>query len=295
MNDKLKHTDKGTWIRRVIEDFIQSPENTLGNSTNDMVFDKPVVGYARGDDPIFEELKADIGPFYLSPKEVFEKVYPDAGVRPQELTVISWILPHIKQTKVDNRKEKAYPSERWARGKKFGVPVNMKLQNHLIKILGEAGHKAMAPCVPSHWSEKLSEKYGYASTWSERHTAYAAGLGTFGLCDGLITPAGKAMRCGSIVAQITIPPTKRPYKKHTEYCLFLTGGTCGLCMTRCPVGAITEKGHDKKKCRTYCDGICTEYVKANFNLEINVCGLCQTKVPCESRIPKRKTSRGSAT
>ncbi|MCX5811938.1 MAG: epoxyqueuosine reductase [Proteobacteria bacterium] len=295
MNDNLQHIDKGAWIRRIIEDFIQSPENTLGNSSNDRAFDKPIVGYASGDDPIFEELKADIGPFYLTPKEVFEKVYPDAGAQPEELTVISWILPHIKQTKMDNRREKTYPSERWARGKKFGVPVNMKLQNHLIKILGEVGCKAMAPCVPSHWSEQLSEKYGYASTWSERHAAYAAGLGTFGLCDGLITPVGKAMRCGSIVAQITIPPTKIPYKKHTEYCLFLTGGACGLCMTRCPVGAITEKGHDKKKCRTYCDGICTEYAKTHFDLEINVCGLCQTKVPCESGIPKRKTSRGKAT
>jgi NAD-dependent dihydropyrimidine dehydrogenase PreA subunit len=295
MNDKLRYTDKGEWIRRTIEDFIQSPENTLGNSANNRVFDKPIVGYARGDDPVFEELKADIGPFYLKPKEAFEKVYPDAGVQHEELTVISWILPHIKQTKMDNRKEKVYPSERWARGKKFGVPVNIKLQNHLIKTLREAGYKAMAPCAPPHWSEEQSEKYGCSSTWSERHAAYAAGLGTFGLCGGLITPVGKAMRCGSIVAQISIPTTKRPYKKHTEYCLFLTGGTCGLCMTRCPAGAITEKGHDKEKCRTYVDGTCTEYVKTNFNLEINVCGLCQTKVPCESGIPNRKTRCGSKT
>ena len=39
----------------------------------------------------------------------------------------------------------------------------------------------------------MSEKYAYASTWSERHAAYAAGLGTFGLSDGLITAAGQGM------------------------------------------------------------------------------------------------------
>ena len=287
--NNAQYTDKGAWIRGLIEDFIESSENTLGNSANDKAFAAPIVGYTRGDDPIFEEFKRDIGAFYLTPLEAFEKVYSGSGVRPDELTVISWVLPHIKQTKMDNRKEKIYPSERWARGKKFGILVNVKLQNHLIKTLEEAGHKAMAPCDPSHWSEHMSEKYGRSSTWSERHAAYAAGLGTFGLCDGLITSVGKAMRCGSIVAQIPVPLTKRPYERHTEYCLFLSEGACGMCMARCPVGAITDKGHDKEKCRAHCDGISTEYAKTHFNIDINVCGLCQTKVPCESGIPRGKS------
>jgi len=44
------------------------------------------------------------------------------------------------------------------------------------------------------FKRETSEKYGYASSWSERHIAYVAGLGTFGFCDDLITPVGKAMR-----------------------------------------------------------------------------------------------------
>jgi epoxyqueuosine reductase len=281
-------TDNGKWVRRLIEEFIKSSENTLGNGANDKAFGVPIVGYARGDDPIFEEFKTDVGDFYLTPLEVFEKVYPGSAARSDQLTIISWILPHIEKTKVDNRKENAYPSERWARGKKFGHLVNIRLQNYLVKKLKEAGYRAMVPCSPPHWSERISEKYGYASTWSERHAAFAAGLGTFGLCDGLITPVGKAMRCGSVVVEITIPPTERSYKNHAQYCLFLTEGRCGLCMTRCPVGAITEKGHDKEKCKAYVDGICTEYSKDHFDLDVNVCGLCQTRVPCESRIPKRE-------
>jgi epoxyqueuosine reductase len=289
MNTTLKSIEKETLVKGMIEDFIQSPDNTLGNSANDKVFDKPLVGFAGGDDPIFEELKKDIGSFYMTPIEAFQKAYPDSKLKSDELTVISWILPHIKKTKMDNRKGTTYPSERWARGKKFGVLVNIKLQKHLIARLEEAGVKAMTPCSPPYWHEQVSAKYSYASTWSERHAAYAAGLGTFGLCDGLITPAGKAMRCGSIVAQIKIPHTVRPYKNHNEYCLFLSEGTCGVCMKRCPAGAITVKGHDKEKCKAHVDGICAEYAKTNFNLDINVCGLCQTKVPCESGIPKKKT------
>jgi len=281
--------EKAAWIRETIEHFLESPENTLGNSTNDKAFEKPIVGFARGDDPIFEQFKTDVGSFYLTPLESFEQVYPGSGAKAEELTVISWILPHTRQTKTSNRKEKAYPSERWARGKKFGELVNIKLRNHLVKVLGNAGYSALAPCLLPSWSMQTSEKFGYASTWSERHTAYAAGLGTFGLCDGLITRVGKAMRCGSIVARISIPPTQRLYSKHTEYCLFLTEGTCGQCIKRCPVGAITEKGHDKKRCGAHVNGICTEYAKGEYDLDINVCGLCQTGVPCQSAIPKRKT------
>ena len=93
------------------------------------------------------------------------------------------------------------------------------------------------------WERKESERFVFASNWSERHAAHAAGLGTFGLCDGLITPVGKAMRCGSVVARIKIPATPRPYKHHREYCLFFTKGTCGKCIKRCPAEAVTKEGH----------------------------------------------------
>ena len=71
---------------------------------------------------------------------------------------------------------------------------------------------------------EIRRGYVFASLLSERHAAYAAGLGTFGLCDGLITPKGKAMRCGSVVARIQIAATPRPYEDHHAYCLFYAKG-----------------------------------------------------------------------
>lgn len=288
MINEVNFPDDGEWIRNSIVEFFGSSANTSENSANDRLFDVPIVGFASGDDSIFDEFKSDIGSFYLTPLEVFKKYYPQSSVQANELTVISWVMPHIQQTKLDNRNETIHPSERWARGKRFGIPFSIKLQKHLIEILKEKGHTAISPCAPLHWSEQRSEKYGHSSTWSERHTAYAAGLGTFGLCDGLITKVGKAMRCGSIVAQIKIPLTPRPYSNHTAYCLFFLTGSCDACMKRCPAGAITKNGHDKEKCRKYCDGVCADHTKKMYDLEIDTCGLCQTNVPCESGIPVKE-------
>ena len=96
------------------------------------------------------------------------------------------------------------------------------------------------------------------------------------------------MRTGSVVAEIRIDPTKRPYSDHHEYCLFYSKGICGKCIPRCPVGALSETGHDKVKCFAHLKPVSSDYVKEKFGFEGYGCGLCQTGVPCESRIPKRK-------
>jgi epoxyqueuosine reductase len=277
------------WIEEIIRDFIDhSSENTLKNKGNDRAFETPLVGFSQGDDPLYEAYKDHVGPFYLTPWEIFSVTLRLFDVRPEELTVISWILPQSKQTKADNRKEKFYPSERWARARIFGEEVNEKLRKHVVACLGEKGYQAVAPSLTPQFSMRISPKYGFASTWSERHAAYAAGLGTFGLCDGLITPVGKAMRTGSVVARIQIPSTPRPYTDHHEYCLFFTDGICKKCISRCPVGAITEAGKDKPTCFRHLFPVTKDYVTSTYKFEGYGCGLCQTGVPCESKIPTRE-------
>jgi len=53
----------------------------------------------------------------MTPVEIFERSFPGREVRAEGLTVISWVLPHTRLTKNDNRKETTLPSERWARAK----------------------------------------------------------------------------------------------------------------------------------------------------------------------------------
>jgi len=137
-----------------------------------------------------------------------------------------------------------------------------------------------------HFRRLEDSPVGIASNWSERHVAHACGLGTFGLSDGLITPVGKAMRCGSVVTDMPLTPTPRSYKSHTEYCLFHSYGTCRECIERCPAGAITEAGHDKEICRKYAYGKIKETVGPTYGVVTTGCGLCQTGVACEGRIPE---------
>lgn len=284
-NEQMKEGLDGL-VRGLIMDFLLfSGENTLGGPFEEPAWDEPLVGFARGEDPLFEEFKEHVGPFHMTPSEVFENTFPGARVEPERLTVISWILPQTEATKRDNRIQKLYPSERWARARIFGEEVNEKLRRYLVSELGARGFRAVAPVLSPFFKRVDSERFVFASTWSERHVAFAAGLGTFGLCDGLITPKGKAVRIGSVVAEITIPSTSRPYEDHHQYCLFFTKGLCGKCMERCPVGAISPEGHDKIKCERHLRPTIRDYVKEHYGFDGYGCGLCQTAVPCEGKIP----------
>lgn len=274
------------WMESVISEFIAgSPENTLQNPANDKAFENPLIGFSRGDDPLWEASRTFVGSFHWTPQDIFTMTFSGRKVEPGDLSVISWILPQTEATKSDNRKQRSFPSERWARARIYGEEFNDKVRKHVLEILAGEGFEAVAPVLSPFWEMKKSEQFVYASTWSERHAAYIAGLGTFGLCDGLITSRGKALRVGSVVAGIRIPPTARPYEDHHAYCLFFTKGICGACIERCPVQAIGKNGHDKVRCYKYLKPATQNYVKSHYGFDGYGCGLCQTGVPCESKIP----------
>ena len=273
------------WIEDLIRDFIAaSPHNTMKNRTDEPAWDDVLVGFASGSDQIWQQYKEYVGAFHWTPWEVFNQHRPQESASAKELTVISWVLLQRELVRKANRRAKKYPAEEWARIRIYGEEFNAALRRHVAKSLEQVGHAAIAPMLVSNWTIVNSKRFSYASSWSERHAAHAAGLGTFGLCDGLITAKGKAMRVGSVVAKISIEPTPRPYSDHRAYCLYFDNGTCGKCIDRCPVRAITEAGHDKEKCRQHL-ARSREYVKKTYKFEGYGCGLCQVSVPCEAGIP----------
>ncbi len=291
MDKEEMSKDKGEWIRDIIRTFIaSSPKNTMEDNSGEAAWDDALVGFASGADPIWQQYKEYIGAFHWTPWEVFKQHCPGETAGPEELTVISWILPQRKIVRHANRRNSTYPAEPWARIRVYGEAFNVALRQHVAQRLTDAGHGAVPPMLVSNWTVVKSQRFSYASSWSERHAAHAAGLGTFGLCDGLITQRGKAMRAGSVIARIAIEPTARPYADHQAYCLYYAEGTCGKCIDRCPARAITEAGHDKEKCRMHLVRS-REYVRKTYKFEGYGCGLCQVGVPCETIIPVKSARK----
>ncbi|AFM26190.1 epoxyqueuosine reductase [Desulfomonile tiedjei] len=280
--------DARIWLTEIIEEYLKdSPDNSLKMEPDEKAWDAVLVGFSSGADPLYEAYKDLVSESHWTPLEAFSIGFPDVVVNPANLTVISWILPQREATRSDNRKETFYPSRRWVQARFPGEEFNNSLRRHLVNALSSRGIKSVAPILLPEWSRVKSARFVFSSKWSERHAAYAAGLGTFGLCDGLITSKGKAHRVGSVIADLSVPVTERPYDNHHAYCLFFYDGSCTACRKRCPVGAITETGHDKQKCREHVHETCGEYVRKSFGSDGHGCGLCQTGVPCESGIPKK--------
>ncbi len=273
------------WIEAVIREFWAEAPSARAPGSEEPLWDAPLVGFARGDDPLFGWLKDDIGPFFWTPLEAFRIAFPDRDPSPSDLTVISYVLPQTAATRQDQRREKEFPAERWAQSRHFGEQFNCELRLHLAARLTAAGYPAVAPERLPGFEYRRSDRRGIASNWSERHAAHIAGLGTFGLSDGLITARGKAVRLGSVVAAIDLPPTPRPYPDRQAWCLWFARGTCGACIGRCPVEAITFSGHDKDRCRQYILEVTAPYATAHFGTGATPCGLCQVGIPCEGRNP----------
>ena len=151
----------------------------------------------------------------------------------------------------------------------------------------------MAPQLAPGWRQLDDPVAGVASTWSERHAAYAAGLGNFSLNDALITERGIAHRLGSVIADLPLPPTPRTAPDYRHNCLYHRDGSCGACIRRCPVGALSTQGHDKTLCRAYVYGAVPEAVGERYGVSQTGCGLCQTGIPCEAMVPPGSKPAGA--
>jgi len=248
------------------------------------IFDEPLVGFANGDDHIFTEYKTVIAPTHLTPREALAKACSKSPEdMPAMLSVISWILPITEKTRKSNRSQRRVPSRLWSYTRWYGEKFNDALREHVVELLIKVGYLVVAPVTAPYFKTDTNEK-GQYSNWSERHIAYAAGLGTFSLSDGFITERGIAHRCGSVVTNLTLPESPRTATNPYSNCLFYVDASCKACVARCPAGAITEKGHDKIKCRAYARDNLNPILK-KYDVGVAGCGLCQTKVPCEARIP----------
>lgn len=249
------------------------------------IYEEPLLGFASADDGLFyNEFKREgvIHPDYLTPEQWL------SGAK----TVISFFLPFTEKVRESNRDMRDQPYEaglpqrcsaQWLHGRIEGQAFVSRLTGAIVDVLRDEGYEAVGPSVSERWAMLAP----FVSNWSERHAAYAAGLGTFGLSKGLITEKGMAGRFGSVITTAEFIPVVRPYSEPFEYC-----SMCGACMARCPAGAIDRSrgcalGKDQLVCGPYIESGTLPPHGPNKIVRYG-CGKCQVRVPCESGIPGRR-------
>jgi epoxyqueuosine reductase QueG len=273
----------------ILNDYLEHHSDGECDFAEGRSYGRALFGFASIDDPLFRDYKGIIGEEHLTPKEAFEQKF---GETLEAGTVISIALPVNAAVAKSNRGETSLPSKEWTLGRTFIDDVyKTKIGVFLCDTLTELGGRAFVPSHDGSFRVKLGART--FSTWSERHIAYAAGLGTFSINEALITEAGIAVRLLSAVTDLVLPPSPRPSTDYRANCLFCRNGTCGACMKRCPAHAITPGGHDKFLCYQWCYGPDAKALAVSRGAVAKNgagCGLCQTAVPCEYRNPVRAMS-----
>lgn len=237
------------------------------------MFETAIFGAASAEDPLMLEL--------CQPSTAGLVMDAPTAWLSTARTVISFFLPFTEAVRASNRVWDDRPSAAWKHARIEGQACLIALCGHLEAFLTEKGYTALTPAKdPRVWSDSWNDaEHGgmkrYRSNWSERHVAYVCGLGTFSRSKGLITALGVAGRFGSLITDLAVPETPRPYARREEYCT-----RCGACARHCPVHAITmEAGKDDALCSALLAQIRRE------NEPYYGCGKCQVGVPCEKRIP----------
>lgn len=254
----------------LIQDYVQKYQQQPEISTR---WGIPQVGFADARHPYIQNLKSIISPSHALPQEVL----PDAR------TVIVYFVPFTKELAKSNAAYGRLSSPEWALAYEQTNAMFNKLNPVIIDyIQTKGGHAAVSPEAATFDQKKL------ISNWSHRHFAYAAGLGTFGINNMLLTRKGCCGRFHSVVTSLPLL-TGAPLTE--ELCLSKKNGSCGVCVRHCPTGALTTEGYDRQKCysilrenaRVYTQfgSSYTDATGTAANSEgSEVCGKCVTASPC---------------
>lgn len=219
------------------------------------LWQNPVVKFADAANPLFQQLSTLVIEQHHVPQDYLK----------QATTVMSYFLPFVRSVGQSNREHEPC-STLWATAYLTANAMAAELNAFLVSMLREQG---VAACVPTD-AGMISEAVP-KSRWSQRHVAYIAGHGTFGLNNMLISDRGSVGRYFSIITCLKVEPDPLVQEQR---CLFKKYGTCKLCVQRCFTGALLEKSFDRFKCLEQCLKNDARYAGAD------VCGKCVVELPC---------------
>lgn len=238
---------------------------------------EPLVGFADALNPGFAALKKLVHPDHDMPRDIL----PDASI------VISYFVP-FSDNIVRSNGGAGLSSPEWAQAYEETNALFPALNSHLTAVLAGRGYKAAVSTAASAFDHEA-----LVSKWSQRHIAYLAGLGTFGLNNMLITEAGCCGRFGSVVTNLDLIPDA---PLETESCLYKRDGRCRACVRRCPTEALTAEGFNRQTCYAQCLKNAQVYTQfgSSYAAEAGgtpldsgseVCGKCLIGLPCSMKKP----------
>ena len=296
MKERLKEFLKGEFDKSELN---RLPERFGGGN----IFSHPLIGVAKGNDPIFFKYKEIVGSEHYTPLEMWlingQKQLPASS-----LNIVSIVYPFTAEIRNQSISplvldKIVLPTEIYSVARNYAKDFRNYIMKQTIQFLQHEGYNAI--------SGKLSEAYtlvtkkNFYSTWSENHVAFAAGLGTFGLHEGLITDLGCNVRLASVITDAPLLVTPRKSDEPYANCLYYAKATCRECAKNCPAKAITEKGYNKTKCNKYRNKVAREMVprikpllkaydrRVNWKYKAQNypvgCELCQFGVECMDKNP----------
>ena len=256
-------------IKKKITDEIINFVKDADNGRDSLkIWKTPLVGFADVRHPYIRNLRKFAGGNHQMPEEVLK----DGKI------IIAYFIPFSEYV-VTGNKSPGLASSQWAEAYEKTNAMFPKLNMHLIEFAERLGFEARQSSEAS-----VFYRDEIMSHWSFRHFAYAAGLGTFGINNMLITEAGCAGRVNAIVTNMNIEPDS---PQTEEACLYKRNGTCGLCIKACPSSALSAEGFDRKKCYDRClenaevhKGRGSSYGAEAADIGSEVCGKCVAGMPC---------------
>ena len=235
-------------------------ENQLNN-----FWKEPIIEFIPANDKRLISLKEAVSVEHFMPCDILH----DAK------SIISFFIP-FQENIVNSNIKGEMASAEWAIAYIKTNDLIKKINDNTGILMEQNGYKTgKIPATHNFDTEKI------ISSWSHRHIAYIAGLGTFGINNMLITKNGCCGRFGSIITNYEFREYKQ-IKKIEEKCLNKSNGSCGICRKKCAINAYENNNFNRHKCYKQC------LENAEYHKELghaDVCGKCLVGLPCSIREP----------
>lgn len=221
-----------------------------------------LVSFLSCDNPGIKQLRELVREDHFLPEDFL------AGAR----SILCFFIPFKPWVGHSNR-EGGKASVNWAQAYQSTNALAENLGEYLVKYFMARGLRAVYPYEATVFTEDNPK-----SRWSQRHLAYFAGMGSFGINNLLISKKGSLGRYFSLITNLEL---SNEAELSPEYCLYKIDGSCNLCVERCSFEALSLQGFDPFKC----------LAQVNKNKDIlgaSVCGKCAVDLPCSLEIPRKK-------